>query len=439
MARSNDTDGCGTAFILLVVVYAIVQFIKKNYITICIVLGIIALIILLAMTYSRKKKAESLLSSKSEQTSNPPQKRQPSEAQINYVNELLERARHLADIINTTMDREKFYISFDELNSVLKCLSQFEDRISFSGTLPSAILERINAQKQASIDSLERRIKEAECPEQIDPDIVSGNQSEVVVSQKQDISNACILESQSKEFPCQEQISSDNLHEPIQKKCMEVDFYFKESGFFTIDKERASIGMLQRNFGIGFNRAAAIMDQLCDAGVVRPEEGTNPRKVLMSMEQFKEFIDSTELIESASVNIVPSVSENDSPIDRRIQMYNGKYDYMDGHDFEYFCADLLRRNGFCNVKVTQESNDQGVDIVAEKDGILYGIQCKRYSSDVGNKAVQEVFSGLAFYHCHVGVVLTNQHFTKSAIELAQVNRVLLWDREKLEILIKNAQ
>ena len=68
------------------------------------------------------------------------------------------------------------------------------------------------------------------------------------------------------------------------------DQYFAEAGKFIIEKERASIGMLQRVFKIGFNRAARIMDQLGDAGVVGPEEGTKPRKVLMTMEQFEEYL-----------------------------------------------------------------------------------------------------------------------------------------------------
>ena len=70
----------------------------------------------------------------------------------------------------------------------------------------------------------------------------------------------------------------------------EQDQYFAEAGKFIIEKERASIGMLQRVFKIGFNRAARIMDQLGDAGVVGPEEGTKPRKVLMTMEQFNEYL-----------------------------------------------------------------------------------------------------------------------------------------------------
>lgn len=71
----------------------------------------------------------------------------------------------------------------------------------------------------------------------------------------------------------------------------EKDQYFVEAAKFIIEKDKASIGMLQRVFKIGFNRAARIMDQLCEAGVVGEEEGTKPRKVLMSMEQFEQYIE----------------------------------------------------------------------------------------------------------------------------------------------------
>lgn len=233
------------------------------------------------------------------------------------------------------------------------------------------------------------------------------------------------------------------VSEPILKNSPEVDPYFVVAGRFIIEKERVSIGTLQRLFKIGFNRAAKIMDQLCFAGVVGPEEGTKPRKVLMSMEQFESFLSNAELIETPSSNYTSyginstAHSSSDSDVDR-IQMYNGKYDYMNGHDFECFCAKLLENNGFCNVRVTQESNDQGIDILAEKLNVKYAIQCKRYSSDVGNKAVQEVFAGKSYYDCHVGVVLTNRYFTQAAKELARKTQVFLWDRDTLEKLIENS-
>ena len=71
----------------------------------------------------------------------------------------------------------------------------------------------------------------------------------------------------------------------------DVDELFADAGRFLIQKDKASIGALQRWFKIGFNRAARIMDQLSDAGVVGPEEGTKPRRILMSMEQFENYLE----------------------------------------------------------------------------------------------------------------------------------------------------
>lgn len=71
----------------------------------------------------------------------------------------------------------------------------------------------------------------------------------------------------------------------------ERDEYFEEAARFIIDKDKASIGMLQRVLKVGFNRAARIMDQLCEYGVVGEEEGTKPRKVLMSTEQFEALLE----------------------------------------------------------------------------------------------------------------------------------------------------
>ena len=106
-------------------------------------------------------------------------------------------------------------------------------------------------------------------------------------------------------------------------------------------------------------------------------------------------------------------------------------DTMDGHTFEYFCADLLRRNGFINVEVTQASGDYGIDVLAEKDDVTYAIQCKCYSGNVGNHAVQEAQSGATFYNRMVPVVMTNSCFTAAAKETAKRTHVLLWDRAKL--------
>ncbi len=111
-------------------------------------------------------------------------------------------------------------------------------------------------------------------------------------------------------------------------------------------------------------------------------------------------------------------------------------DGMEGHDFEYFCAQLLERRGFEEVSVTRGSGDYGVDILAEREGITYAIQCKCHSEAVGIRAVQEVYAGRDFYDRMVGVVLTNQYFTDPAVRMAKKLRILLWDRGYLDSLME---
>lgn len=114
------------------------------------------------------------------------------------------------------------------------------------------------------------------------------------------------------------------------------------------------------------------------------------------------------------------------------------FDNIDGHEFEYFCADILEKNGYENVEVTKGSGDHGIDILAEKDGIAYAIQCKCYSSNIGNAAVQQAHTGKSIYHKDIAVVITNRYFTQQAIEEAAALGVKLWDRDKLNELIKKA-
>ena len=115
------------------------------------------------------------------------------------------------------------------------------------------------------------------------------------------------------------------------------------------------------------------------------------------------------------------------------------FDSMTGLEFEGFCAEILEKNGYDNVSVTRGSGDQGVDIIAYRDGVKYGFQCKCYTADIGNKAVQEIYAGKTYYRCHVGIVLTNRQFTPAAIDLAKKNGIVLWDRSKLLELMEKAK
>ena len=113
-------------------------------------------------------------------------------------------------------------------------------------------------------------------------------------------------------------------------------------------------------------------------------------------------------------------------------------DMGDGREFEFFCADLLRKDDFVSVEVTSGSGDHGVDILAEKDGITYAIQCKHRSksSKVDVTAIREIYSGRDFYKKHVGVVMTNRSFTDPAKKEAKQNRIALWDRERIKHMMR---
>lgn len=111
----------------------------------------------------------------------------------------------------------------------------------------------------------------------------------------------------------------------------------------------------------------------------------------------------------------------------------------DGLEFEHWVARSLIQFGW-KATVSKGSGDQGVDVVAELDGLSVGIQCKLYSGSVGNKAVQEVLSGVAFYRLDHAVVISNAVYTKSARDLAQSTNVSLLshiDIPELSSLIKS--
>lgn len=122
--------------------------------------------------------------------------------------------------------------------------------------------------------------------------------------------------------------------------------------------------------------------------------------------------------------------------DRRKRLLPSGMDEMEGHDFEYYCADLLEKSGFLEVEVTKGSGDYGADILAEKDGVTYAIQCKCYHSPIGVKAVQEAYAGRDYYDRMVGAVITNQYFTAPAVEAAKKLKILLWDRGYIERMME---
>lgn len=108
-----------------------------------------------------------------------------------------------------------------------------------------------------------------------------------------------------------------------------------------------------------------------------------------------------------------------------------KIDKMDGKEFERFMSAILVKNGFSNVSITKASGDHGADILGEQNGVKYAFQCKRFESKVSSKPIGEVLRGINYYKCDKGIVITNNYFTKQAINEAAVNNVELWDRDKI--------
>lgn len=110
---------------------------------------------------------------------------------------------------------------------------------------------------------------------------------------------------------------------------------------------------------------------------------------------------------------------------------------MSGVEFELYIATRLSSMGY-ECANTKSSGDQGVDILAKKNGMSISVQCKRYSKSVGNSAVQEIIAGMKYYGTNFGAVVSNQAFTSSAIELAAISNIFLvheFELEKLNDLI----
>ena len=116
-------------------------------------------------------------------------------------------------------------------------------------------------------------------------------------------------------------------------------------------------------------------------------------------------------------------------IRRYIKYKLSHVDTMTGLEFEKYVAKYLRDQGY-KTKLT-EKYDLGIDIVAVKDGIRYGVQVKRHKAVVGANAVRQAVTGLNLYDCDRAIVITNSYFSKTAIRLALSNDCILLDRDFL--------
>lgn len=157
--------------------------------------------------------------------------------------------------------------------------------------------------------------------------------------------------------------------------------------------------------------------------------------ILLRSEEVLQIIDIIGLIIFLCIVVIGIVSF----VKRHRRVIPEHFDTLEGHEFEYYCADLLRKKGFIEVEVTKGSGDYGADILAEKDGVTYAIQCKCYTAPIGVKAIQEAYAGRDYYDRMVGAVLTNQYFTTPAVDAAKKLKILLWDRGYLESMLEEEE
>lgn len=104
-----------------------------------------------------------------------------------------------------------------------------------------------------------------------------------------------------------------------------------------------------------------------------------------------------------------------------------RHEALDGELYERYCARFLEENGYEDVEITKRSRDYGIDILAVKDGVTFGIQCKSYDAPVGISAVQQAYAGKDYYDRMVGVVMTNSTYTEPAKEMAHKLKIILWE------------
>lgn len=219
---------------------------------------------------------------------------------------------------------------------------------------------------------------------------------------------------------------------------VEPQSVFSKAIVIIVQKKQASTFILQRYLYLGISKAEAIIEMFERLHYIGPLQN-GEREIYVTESDLPKAIkvldDAAAQAESKAEQADISMKHmNESSTDLLAQI-----DAMSEHgqDFELLTVKLLLANGFEKACATQGSGDYGIDVIAEKEGVTYAIQCKCYSGSVGNKAVQEAFSGKAYYNCMIAVVFTNNFFTNAAIETAKKTNVLLWDRNKLIEFLNN--
>ncbi|MBS4030548.1 MAG: restriction endonuclease [Clostridiales bacterium] len=148
--------------------------------------------------------------------------------------------------------------------------------------------------------------------------------------------------------------------------------------------------------------------------------------------KFKEFYEELELIQEKERYLKGDFTKEHNELAFNLARSN----IITGEEFELYIKFIFEKLGY-NVELTKATGDQGADLVLMKDNVKTVVQAKFYNNSVGNKAVQEVVAALKIYDAQIGIVVTNNRFTKAAIELAEANNIYLIDCDGLDSLVKS--
>lgn len=358
-------------------------------------------------------------------------KKEPTNDLVLKASAICNRAHKYADNVNKATTIQQFEDNFDSLMRDLDTLINLSENYNLPMTGSptddkNAVLSDMESIINDFIDRARKQIflwhidnNHALCSyflEDLAYKIENSNTLSKYLTDSNRRNIKALREEASKEKALEEKFVT-GLRQKIEKQALNAGEHFYDAIDTVIQEGQASVSLLQRRFKLTSQQALFLLGDMELCGIIRANEKGNGFSVLLSRDRWLSI--------KQKLSSLPNETKTTQATD-----FNN-IDTLDGHAFEHFCAELLKKNGFKKVEVTQGSADQGVDVLAEKDGIRYAIQCKCYSSDLGNTPVQEVHAGKEFYKCHVGVVMTNRYFTKGAQELAEKTGTLLWDRSKL--------
>jgi len=121
--------------------------------------------------------------------------------------------------------------------------------------------------------------------------------------------------------------------------------------------------------------------------------------------------------------------------EKDLELLRFKLDNVESNDdFKNYLQDIFSKLGYA-VTQKKDSDDVGADLILEKNGLKYIVQAKYGSEDVGNEAIQSIHTAKDTHKADIAAVVTNNKFTKQAMEDAFLGSISLVDADKLQSLL----